>query len=207
SDVLPRNVILPRPHVPHSLDANHYLEALCERGLRRRDMGDNLAARQRLREELAVIKAADLAGYFLVVRDIARHARRKGHSMALRGSAGNSLVCYLLEITDVDPLRFGLPLERFLHPGRADLPDIDLDFDWKVRDAVIAHVVRRWGQMYTARISSHLFLQTRSAFRESAKVHGLSNEQVSRLLETLSERVDQFLGGEEDSPTVNSPKA
>ena len=46
------------------------------------------------------------------------------------GSAGNSLVCYLLEITDVDPLRFDLPLERFLHPGRADLPDIDLDFDW-----------------------------------------------------------------------------
>src|SRR5262249_23115645 len=92
----------------------------------------------------------------------------------------------LLEITDVDPLRFDLPLERFLHPGRTDLPDIDLDFDWKVRDQVIEHVFRRHGPRHTARISSHLFLQPRSAFREAAKVHGLSNEQVSRLLETGS---------------------
>jgi hypothetical protein len=53
--------------------------------------------------------------------------------MALRGSAGNSLVCYLLGITDIDPLRYRLPLARFLHAGRGDLPDIDLDFDWRVR--------------------------------------------------------------------------
>src|SRR5207245_8129549 len=122
------------------------LRRLCERGLRRRELGDSLAARQRLREELAVIESAGLAGYFLVVRDIARYARRRHHSMALRGSAGNSLVCYLLEITDVDPLRFHLPLERFLHPGRIDLPDIDLDFDWKVRDDVIAYAFRRYGE-------------------------------------------------------------
>src|SRR5438477_3805442 len=101
--------------------------------------------------------------------------------MALRGSAGNSLVCFLLEITDVDPLRFGLPLERFLHPGRADLPDIDLDFDWKVRDDVLAYVFRRHGARHTAMVSSHLFLQPRSAFREAAKIHGLSNEQISML--------------------------
>src|SRR5262249_15842341 len=110
-------------------------------------------------------------------------ARRQQHSMALRGSAGNSLVCYLLEITDVDPLRFHLPLERFLHPGRNDLPDIDLDFDWKVRDDVIAHVFRRYGDRHVARISSHLFLQPRSAFREAAKAHGLSDVQISTLLE------------------------
>jgi DNA-directed DNA polymerase III PolC len=196
SDVLPRDVILPQPHRPHGLEAIPYLRLLCERGLRRRDLGDSLAARQRLREELAVIEAGSLASYFLVVRDIARHTRRRGHSMALRGSAGNSLVCFLLEITDVDPLRFRLPMERFLHPGRADLPDIDLDFDWKVRDEVIAYVFRRYGPEYTAMISSHLFLQPRSAFREAAKVHGLSNDQVSRLLETLSERVGELMSGE-----------
>src|SRR5207302_2287878 len=122
-----------------------YLRLLCERGLRRRDLGEDLTARQRLREELAVIETGALVGYFLVVRDIARYARRQGYSMALRGSAGNSLVCFLLEITDVDPLRFDLPLERFLHPGRTDLPDIDLDFDWKVRDDVLAHVFHRYG--------------------------------------------------------------
>jgi DNA-directed DNA polymerase III PolC len=193
SSVLPRTVILPPPHVPRSLDANRYLELLCERGLRRRGLGGDLAARQRLREEVTIIEATGLAGYFLIVRDIARYARRKNHSMALRGSAGNSLVCYLLEITDVNPLRFGLPMERFLHPGRADLPDIDLDFDWKVRDDVIDYVFHRHGPRHTARISSHLFLQPRSAFRESAKAHGLSNQQISALLETLDARVSRIV--------------
>jgi DNA-directed DNA polymerase III PolC len=193
SDVLPRDLVLPPPRLPRGLDAVPYLRLLCERGLRRRDLGDSLTARRRLREELAVIEAGNLAGYFLVVRDIARHARRRGHAMALRGSAGNSLVCYLLEITEVDPLRFRLPLERFLHPGRPDLPDIDLDFDWKARDEVLAHVVRRYGPRHTAMISTHQFLQPRSAFREAAKAHGLSGDQVSRLVETLSERVEEQL--------------
>src|SRR5207302_4041762 len=86
----------------------------------------------------------------------------------------------------------GLSLERFLHAGRPDLPDIDLDFDWKVRDEVIAHVLRRHGERHAAMISSHLFLQPRSAFREAAKAHGLSNDQVSRLLEELPERVERI---------------
>ena len=134
-----------------------------------------------------------MPGYFLVVRDIAHYARRRGLSMALRGSAGNCLVCYLLEITDVDPLRFDLPLERFLHDDRLDLPDIDLDFDWKTRDQVIDFVFRRHGPQHTAMISTHLFLQPRSAFRVAAKIHGLSSEQVSRFLETLSARMEGVL--------------
>jgi DNA-directed DNA polymerase III PolC len=202
SDVLPREVILPQPRLPRDVEAAHYLGRLCERGLRRRSLGDSLAARQRLREELAVIEAGNLAGYFLVVRDIARHARRQRHSMALRGSAGNSLVCFLLEITDVDPLRFDLPMERFLHPGRTDLPDIDLDFDWKVRDDVLAHVFRRWGPRHTAMISTHQFLQPRSAFREAAKAHGLSNDQVSRLLESFLDRLEDLLGGPDATQSV-----
>lgn len=208
SDVLPRDLILPRPKLRPGLEEERYLRRLCERGLRRRDLGGSLGARQRLREELALIEAAEMAGYFLVVRDIARHARRRGHSMALRGSAGNSLVCYLLGITDVNPLRFGLSLERFLHPGRRDLPDIDLDFDWKVRDEVIAYARRRFGERTTAQISSHLFLQPRSAFREAAKAHGLSDEQIGTLIDSLSERVERLvlspspLGGEGEPGAV-----
>ncbi len=211
SDVLPRGVVLPPARVPRAHDEAGYLRLLCERGLRRRGLpplappsqgGEEEAAaqaeagesvRQRLEQELHIINQRDLAGYFLVVRDIARDARRRGFSMALRGSAGNSLVCYLLGITHVDPLRFDLPLERFLHAGRPDLPDIDLDFDWKVRDQIIASTFERYGAERTAMISSHLFLQPRSAFREAGKVHGLSNEQISRLLETLSERVEGML--------------
>jgi DNA-directed DNA polymerase III PolC len=181
SDVLPRAIVLPPARVPRQLEAMHFLWRLCERGLGRRGLDGNPAAGERLRQELALIEERDLASYFLVVRDIARHARHRGHGMALRGSAGNSLVCYLLDITDVDPLRFDLPPERFLHPARPDLPDIDLDFDWKVRDEVIAHVFRRYGPENTAMVSSHLSLQPRSAFREAAKVHGLSDEQISAL--------------------------
>jgi DNA-directed DNA polymerase III PolC len=193
SDVLPREVVLPKPKLTRPLDLTAYLRGLCERGLRDRDLGGNLEARQRLREELSIIEANNLSGYFLTVRDIARAARKRGRTMALRGSAGNSLVCYLLAITDVDPLRFRLELERFLHPGRADLPDIDLDFDWKVRDEIIEYVIGRYGSAHVARISAHQFLQPRSAFRESGKLHGLSNEQISELLTHLDERVDEIL--------------
>jgi DNA-directed DNA polymerase III PolC len=193
SDVLPRDTVLPPPRVPRSLDGVHFLRLLCRRGLARRGLTLNLPAQKRLDEELAVIEAGGLSDYFLVARDIARYARCKDYSMALRGSAGNSLVCYLLEITDVDPLRFGLALERFLHPGRLDLPDIDLDFDWKVRDDVIAHVFRRYGDNHVAMISSHLFLQPRSAFREAGKAHGLSSEQVTRLVETFAQRLEHLL--------------
>jgi DNA-directed DNA polymerase III PolC len=193
SGILTSECILPRPKLSRPLPLERYLRRLCERGLRRRGLEAHLDARQRLREELAVIEPAGLTGYFLTVREVARYARRRGHSMALRGSAGNSLVCYLLGITDFDPLRFRLPMERFLHPGRADLPDIDLDFDWKVRDEVIDHVMRRHGRAHAARICTHLFLQPRSAFREAAKVHGLSDEQISQLLTTLSTSVDDLL--------------
>jgi DNA polymerase III alpha subunit len=126
--------------------------------------------------------------------------------MALRGSAGNSLVCYLLGITDVDPLRFRLELERFLHPGRPDLPDIDLDFDWKERDSVIEEVTRRYGFDHVARVCMHLMFQPRSAFREAGKVHGLSTEQVSEMLLSLDERVDAIVIPEPGSPMPPCPR-
>jgi DNA polymerase III alpha subunit len=187
-DVLPRKVILPPAKVPRGLQAQRFLRQLCDRGLRERGLYGNPAAHERLAEELLIIDASGLAPYFLVVRDIARHARYRRLPMALRGSAGNSLVCYLLGITDVNPLRFGLALDRFLHIGRPDLPDIDLDFDWRVRDEIIEHTFQRYGLAHTAMVSSHLFLQPRSAFREAGKVHGLSNEQITLLTHTAGLR-------------------
>ncbi|MBY0228024.1 MAG: hypothetical protein K2W96_01960, partial [Gemmataceae bacterium] len=192
ADVLPSRLLLPQPRLRAGLDPSAYLRALCERGLRERGLSGP-KPRERLEKELAIIEGNGLAGYFLVVRDIAGHARKLGRTMALRGSAGNSLACYLLGITDVDPLRFGLELERFLHPGRRDLPDIDLDFDWKVRDGIIDWAFGRFGPERVARISSHLTFQPRSAFREAAKAHGLSNDQVGELLLSLDDRLDGLL--------------
>ena len=189
-DVFPRKTVLPPARIPRALEPQRFLRLLCERGLRRRGLYGGPAAHERLGEEMVIIEAAGLAPYFLVVRDLARYARNRGLPMALRGSAGNSLVCYLLGITDMDPLRFGLALDRFLHIGRPDLPDIDLDFDWRVRDEIIAHAFRRYGDAHTAMVSSHLFLQPRSAFREAGKVHGLSNEQITELAGEVGEDED-----------------
>lgn len=206
SDVLPRQWILPAPPQYWSkqnvatLSATllRHLRARCEQALATR-CGDSLEARARLEQELAIIAQRDLAGYFLVVHEIAQEARRRGYPMALRGSAGNSLVCYLLGITDVDPLRYQLPLERFLHAGRADLPDIDLDFDWRVRDEMLRWACQHFGQQHTAQISSHLFFQPRSAFREAAKVCGLSGPQITQLLLRLESRLEEWLSTEESA--------
>src|SRR5207237_4794025 len=81
ADVLPRELVLPKPRLSRPLDLVEYLPGLCERGLRERDLGADLAARGRLREELAIIEASGLPGYFLTVRDIARAARKRGHTM------------------------------------------------------------------------------------------------------------------------------
>jgi DNA-directed DNA polymerase III PolC len=202
SDVLPRRIILPPAKIPRNLDGQRFLRLLCERGLHRCGLHGNGTAHERLGEELAIIDAGGLAPYFLVVRDIARHARHRRLAMALRGSAGNSLVCYLLRITDVNPLRFNLALDRFLHIGRPDLPDIDLDFDWRVRDEIIDHVFERYGSAHTAMISSHLFLQPRSAFREACKAHGLSNEQITQLAQSVEGR--QWMNGAESESTDES---
>ena len=194
-DVLPHELILPEPLDSRGMESVVHLRALCVEGMHLRRLYKNEDAELRLEEELKIIHARSLDGYFLTVNEITRLARSDGHTPALRGSAGNSLVCYLLGITDVDPLRHNLVFERFLHMGRVDLPDIDLDFDWKIRDALIEHVLEQRGRQYAARISSHLFLQPRSALRESAKVHGLSEEQISVMGPEMEKRLEPYIAG------------
>lgn len=193
-DVIPNEMVLPSPLESCGMHASEHLRKLCESGLHRRGIGRKKDVKTRMEEELRVIGKRGLDGYFLTVREIVGIANQRNYSMALRGSAGNSLVCYLLGITNVDPLYHGLAFERFLHDGRIDLPDIDLDFDWKVRDALIDEVIRRRGSQYCARISSHLYLQPKSAFRESARVHGLSDTQISLLGPQMEVRLEEFVG-------------
>jgi len=193
ADLLPTEPHLPRAKLRPGLDAPGLLGRRCERGLRMRGLLEHPLARRRLAEELSIIFRRGLGDYFLLVQSIARHARSAGHTLALRGSAGNSLVCYLLGITDVDPLRFDLPLARFLHEGRVDYPDIDLDFDWKVRDGVIDWAISRFGEDCCVRIASHQLMQPRSAFREACKLHGLSDTQISILENMLPARAEQLL--------------
>jgi error-prone DNA polymerase len=195
SDVLPRGLMLPPPHLAAGQDAVEHLRLLCDRGLSRRFAAEPRASRQRLEQELAVIRQRDLEPYFLTVHAIAEEAHRQGIPMALRGSAGNSLVCYLLGITDVDPMRFDLRFERFLHPGRPDLPDIDLDFDARSRGRMLTAVIARYGQDHCALVGVLQTLQPRSAFRQAARLYGLNHEQVRRILATESGWLDHFRDG------------
>lgn len=134
---------------------------------------------ERLCRELDLIGKLGYADYFLVVRDIVRHSRDRGVPVAGRGSGASSVVAYVLGITNVCPVEFDLPFERFLHEGRTDYPDLDIDFCWRIRDDILDYVFHRFGDV--AMVSTHITFQQRSAFREAAKAFGCSDSQVTQM--------------------------
>jgi DNA polymerase III alpha subunit len=178
--LLPRRPVFPDYQCPEGLDALAHLRQLCEEGLWRRYGSDvPEAAAPRLAKELDLIARKGFCEYFLVVWDIIQYARRRGAPVAGRGSGGSSLAAYLLGITNVCPIAFEIPFERFLNEYREDFPDLDVDFCWRIRDDVIAYAFRRWGQDRVAMVSMHTTFQHRSAWRETAKAMGMSNEQIT----------------------------
>ncbi len=137
--------------------------------------------KSRLEEEMQVIDDLKLADYFLIVNDIFLEAKRRGMMTLTRGSAANSLVCYCLGLTEVDPVKHNFYFTRFLNKSRSSLPDIDIDFSWKERDEIVQYVFKKYGYSRVAFISTHVTIKARSAFRETAKVFGFSDEEISKL--------------------------
>ncbi|MEE9618173.1 MAG: DNA polymerase III subunit alpha, partial [Anaerolineae bacterium] len=156
-----------------------YLRELCLQALRHRY--PNVPPRDLLARELAVIRQAGLAGYFLIVWDIVRFARRVGIRCQGRGSAANSLVAYLLGISPIDPVACGLVFERFLSPERCGPPDIDVDFAADRREEVIQYVYRRYGEAHAAMACTLVTFRARSAVRDVARVLGFPPALVERL--------------------------
>ena len=141
---------------------------------------------QRIEKELTVIRAKGYADYFLVVDEIVRQAPRT----CGRGSAAASIVSYCLGITHVDPIRHTLFFERFLNPGRHDPPDIDLDFPWDERPAILNWVFTHYGHRHAAMVANQNTLATRAALRELAKVHGIPAAEIGNALNLLDRRAD-----------------
>ncbi len=137
--------------------------------------------RQRLQYELGIIEKMQFASYFLLVWDIVREAHRRGIPTVGRGSAANSLVCRVLDITEVDPIENNLYFERFLHEQREDFPDIDIDFPWNCRDEMIQYVFDKYGAEHVALISTHIHLGSRSALREAGKALGVPGFEINRM--------------------------
>ncbi len=150
----------------------------------------------------------DLAGYFLIVWDIAHAARRLGVLAQGRGSAANSAVCYALGITAIDPVRSGLLFERFLSEERGEVPDIDIDFAHQDREKVIQYVYERYGREHAAMAAEVITYRTRSALRDVGKALGLTLGQVDQIVREYDAResLSGALGAEheDDAETPRS---
>jgi DNA polymerase-3 subunit alpha/error-prone DNA polymerase len=147
----------------------------------RYDMADSRVG-DRIEYELGLIESKGFCDYFLVVKDIASRASRT----CGRGSAAASIVSYCLGITAVDPLRHGLYFERFLNPGRKDPPDIDVDFAWDERDALLDEVTKVYGPGRTARVANHNCFRRRSALRETAHAYGMPDAEIAEFERSLA---------------------
>ena len=135
----------------------------------------------RLQLELTVIEKTGFISYFLIVADFIRHGRNRGISCVARGSAAGSIVTYLLEIANVDPIRYGLLFERFLNPERVNPPDIDIDFADDRRADVIEYVREKYGRDAVAQIVTFGTMGAKSVVRDVGRVMGLSYGECDRL--------------------------
>ncbi|MGI9113474.1 MAG: DNA polymerase III subunit alpha [Chthoniobacterales bacterium] len=179
------------PHypVPEGTTREAMLREICARGLRKRygERAENDGElRRRLDYEMGVLETTGFVDYFLIVWDFIRFARERGVPVGPgRGSAAGSLVAYVLEITDVDPLQYGLIFERFLNPERVSPPDIDLDFCESRRGEVLEYVRQKYGERRVAQIITFNKLKARSVVRDVSRVIGLSYAEGDRLAKMI----------------------
>src|SRR6185312_735704 len=158
------------------------LVALAEEGFKRRyPKGALPKVREALDRELDMTIKLNYAKYFLTVHDIVNFARSRGILCQGRGSAANSVICYCLGITEVDPEKVDLLFERFVSKEREEPPDIDVDFEHERREEVIQHIYGRYGRHHANLTATVICYRGRSAIREVGKVFGLSDDTVGAL--------------------------
>jgi DNA polymerase-3 subunit alpha len=160
-------------------DDKRLLRSLCEEGLSHRYPTITATVRERIDRELDVIDQKDYLAYFLVTWDIINYATSKGYFHVGRGSGANSIVAYLLGITDVDPLELDLYFERFINVYRKNPPDFDIDFSWRERDEVIRYIFKRFPN--AALLCTYNTFKYRATVRELGKVFGLPKTDIDLL--------------------------
>ncbi len=158
------------------------LTRLAREGLARRyPDGATDKARTLIAKELAVVEELNFPAYFLTVHDIVQYARSQGILCQGRGSAANSILCYLLGITDVQPEMIGMVFERFISRHRGEPPDIDVDFEHERREEVIQWIYRKYGRHRAGLCATVIHFRSRAAIREVGKVMGLSQDVTAGL--------------------------
>ncbi|WP_144796789.1 error-prone DNA polymerase [Microbacterium paludicola] len=168
---------LPRQEVPEGHTPMSWLRRLVWEAVPSRYPRLDDAGRARIERELNVIEEKDFPGYFLIVHGIVTEAKRRGILCQGRGSAAASAVCYLLGITAVDPILYGLPFERFLASTREEEPDIDVDFDSGRREEVIQWVYEQYGRECAAQVANVIQYRPKNAVRDMARALGFSPGQ------------------------------
>ncbi len=178
---------LPTFDVPEGFTTQSYLRKLCEEGLQRR-YGARAAdpkIRERLEYELGVIHTMGFDAYFLIVSDLCRYATQEGVWYNARGSAAGSMVAYTLDITLVEPINHGLIFERFLNPGRIEMPDIDLDFQDDKRAKIMQYCATKYGSDKVAQIITFGTMGARAALRDVARVMSIPIPEVDRIAKMI----------------------
>jgi DNA polymerase-3 subunit alpha len=173
-DLKTDNILLPSFPVPSGETEVSYLRKLVDQGARQR-YGPDPGAEvwDRVEHELKIIEEMGFPAYFLIVWDLIRYARENGIRVGPgRGSAAGSIVSYCLRITDLDPLAYGLIFERFLNPGRLQMPDIDMDFDERYRSEMIRYAAQKYGPDRVAQIVTFSTIKGKQALRDAARVLG-----------------------------------
>lgn len=186
-------ILLPAFPVPDGKTAPAYLSELCQAGLEKRYPKEKVVdpeLRRRVSEQLAfeleTINRMGFAPYFLIVQDFVNWAKERSIYVGPgRGSAAGSIVAYLLNITDLDPLKYGLLFERFLNPDRISMPDIDLDFADDRRAEVINYVREKYGDDHVAGIITFGTMMSRAAIRDVGRALGMSYADVDSIAKLI----------------------
>lgn len=170
----------PSEWIPQGMTAQSYLETLVyQQAPLIYKQGLAKATEKMLRHELDLIQQLGYADYFLTIFDIVQFARRRGILCQGRGSAANSVVCYVLGITAIDPIQMNLLFERFISAERNEPPDIDVDFEHERREEVIQYIYQKYGRDRAGMVSAVVTYRRRSAFREVCKAFGVPVGQLS----------------------------
>ncbi len=155
------------------------LRALCEEKVLQRYPNASAEVYQRMEKELNAISDLGFVSYFLINYDLVQYARSKNYPFIGRGSGANSIVAYILGITNVDPLELNLFFERFINTQRKSPPDFDIDFSWKDRDDVTSYIFKKYEN--TALLATYVTFKRKAVIRELGKVFGLPKADIDKL--------------------------
>ena len=198
-----------------SKELDLYFEFKCKKGFDSLGL-EGKEYQERLDYEIACIKKMGFSGYLLIVQDLLAWAKRNDILYGVgRGSAAGSLVCYVLRITQIDPIKHGLIFERFLNPDRVSMPDVDLDFEIDRREEVVDYVKDVYGESRVARITTFSEMQAKGAIRDVARAMDLpymEGDKLSKLINmgTIAENLetnDDFKDAVKNFPHFKEPLA